>query len=195
MSGLQIINNYFTKNYKNLQDLATARLITYKRDYDSSILVSNAWEHCVKHQDSIRCDTICQTYAFKYITSVAMWDYSPVNIENDANCKRRYEAKKKRPNIETELLPIHARKDDDDINSKLKLEEWITERKAVLEMFKLYLKEKDMIKYKTFLLMLRGYNSSGLLSEYLGITRNGAWNLLRNVRRELNEYKKRYNLK
>lgn len=174
----KIIDRYFTDNYKSLYDLAQARILTYNREFDPSYLVGNAYEYCLKHEESLKCDTIVQVYAFRFITMQCYWSRSESNIEFQRIGESRI--------IQSEEV--------DDIDEKVIVEEYINTRSAVLEMFKCYLKEKDIVKYRTLELMLRGYNSSGLLAEHLGISRTAAWNFLRNVRYELNKYKKRYNL-
>lgn len=186
---MKLINDYYNKNYDSLLQLATARTVTYKREYDPAILVSNAWEYCITNYDKIQTEFDVQIFSFRYITTQCAWGHSETNVENDLNCFRIHKKIKT-----TELLPIYDSGDSDEINEKINLEEYISTRTAVLEMFKLYLKETDNIKYRTYMLMLDGYNSSGLLANKLNITRNGAWNLLRNVRYELNKFKKRYNL-
>lgn len=184
------IDKYFEREYQNLYNLATARVMQTQRDYDGGVLVSNCYLYLLKKADKIPTEDDIELWARRYITTQAYWTNSETNKEE----------------LETHrnLVPYVYRDEVeiDEIEEKIKLEDWYNRKKAILELFRTKLRGEDKVKLIVLDKMIEEKTTtSRYIAEYYNVPHLEIWKYTKDIKRllkkfedDLNKYDNKNNL-
>ena len=180
----RIVDNWVEDNFERMLLLATARVVTYKRNINPRTLVSNCYEYLIERQNEITEENV-ESYAFQYINMQVIWTNSNTNKEELQTATPFY----KTLQFDPRLMEAEA----DEIDEKVKEEAVYQERKAIIALF---LQKSDLDKVQKRLLeviLKEGIITSRAVAKHFEISHTGAWLLLKKLKGDVQKFKKEIN--
>jgi hypothetical protein len=158
------IDKYFAENYKQLVEIAKARINKYKRNVDAESVVADAYLYLIKRKDDITDDCI------------GAWVGSYINLE--ISMSKSVTNVRARQHEDIDGVIIFENSDNiDELNSRMIIEDFATT-----------LDRCDQIILDVYL--NKGKTTQRDIAEHFKIDSTSAWLYLKNIKYKLKEYVK-----
>lgn len=173
----QQLDDYFTLNYKQINNLIINIINQHKRKYDSSSLLSNGYEYLIQKLNEIPNKEDIQRWLITYAKNNIIWENSQIRKEE-----------KIKNNIE--INEYYDQIDDtDDLDYKIELEQRYTKQKDILNSYRHeYLTDKQkMIVFDVY--FTKGQSSSRKMARHFNHrSHKAAWELIKQMKEDINYY-------
>ena len=169
------LDKYFTSLVPELEIIVKG--ICYKKfkNYDPFVVINEAYIHAIQNIESIHSEHQAERLIKNYIKQNIVWYNSKIN-------------KLERVNDNLSDTPyIKELDEDDDLEAKIEIELWLTERKVILQMYRKQL--KDMEKRRLFdAYFLEGIQTGLALAIYFNTNKDYASKRIRELKAEIRHF-------
>ena len=171
------INNYFTKNYKWVEQTAINLTSKLNKRYLASELISNCYLHLSSLDTDDMTDNRIKSIIINYMNMQVIWRNTKIksSIIKD--------------NIQPENVIQYVNQVDDTQSEEELIEEWLEEQYQIQEKINflnqwiLTARPEDRILFD--IIYNQGYNTSGKLSKYSGFGRTTCYSLMTKLKNKI----------
>jgi len=178
------IDKYFTDNYDELLELAETSIKVNNRNYEPADLVAYAYERSLRVQS---CQDI-KAVVYSLILKDCYWTNSSIN--------REMMLKQTPFQGTSDIEPQPSETDEDDLDSKIALEKWYTNKKSLIELYRRKLEQQTNTKAKIQVLdKMIEFNTrnSRYLGKYFGVHYLSAYKYIKEIQDELRAFEAELN--
>lgn len=183
-------NNALSK--KNIDDIFVSLIPNFERassgllaklnklHIDKYVVINECYIHLTKHMKEVHSQGDVEKICYNWIRSNTQWFNSQINKQERVN--RIYEINN---NISI------SDEDDDEIEDKLEIEKWFTERQILLDLYRQ--QETDLLKQIVFdKFFIEGFRTSRALGNHLGINKDYANLYIKQMKADIREFVANY---
>lgn len=172
----QEIDTKFTSIIPMMETIVKGVAYKYHKKIDVHAAISEAYIYVIERSDLCTTPDMMQRIAIQFLNKSIIWSTSKLN-------------KLEKVNNNNEFIPEDSAIDDSDIDEKIELELWYTQKKCTLEMYKE--QETDKVKLIIFdLYYNRGITKGIDLAKHLGINKDYACKYIREMKQTIRNYEK-----
>lgn len=178
----QEADTIFVEMLPFFERMATGTAIKLNKQLETHLVTNEAYLHMFKNLDSIQTEKDLQKLVVNFIVKNIGWTNSQIN-------------KQERLSIHDELIQDDENeesnkledKSDLDLEQKIEIERWYTEKLALLQMYRQ--QETDKVKQIIFdCYFNKGITKGIAMAKHLGINKNAGCQLVKQMKQDIKEY-------
>ena len=174
--SIEEINKKFTDIIPLLKPIIKGMSYKYRKKIETDVAISEAYLYIVEKQSLCHNEDIMQRIVINFIKQAIIWTTSELNKMESVN-----------NNIENYITD---QIDDTNIDNKIELELWYSDKLCILEMYKA--QETNKAKLVIFdLYFNKGITKGIKLSKHLKINNDYACRYIRELKTDLREFEKK----
>jgi hypothetical protein len=179
------IDRYFTEHYLELIEVSSVAIDSSNRNYDPSDVVSTAYEYVVKSIGDIETEEDIKRFAYRICLMYPKWRTSPLNREMLLK-QSPFEGL-------DDYEPVPVECDTTDILDKIRLEKWYNDKKSILELYRIKLRQdkaKLVLLDKMIQLKTRNHRT---LAEIYDIPHTTMYLMIKDIQEGLQDFEREVN--
>lgn len=177
----QEADNIFVEMLPFFERMAKGTAVKLNKNLETHLVTNEAYIHMVKHIETINTEKDLQKLVVNFIVKNIGWTNSQIN-------------KQERLSIHNELILNDDEESDEiqdnsdlDLEQKIEIERWYTEKLSLLQMYRA--QETDKVKQIIFdCYFNKGITKGIAMAKHLGINKNAGCQLVKQMKADIKEY-------